>query len=237
MLHFLRKLRKKELKTAGYLKYAFGEIVLVVIGILIALSINNYNQELKENSKASLTYSILTDELEKNLTEVSRIYEANQALLEEMEAYLKGMLTIKEENEKAAFVAKVLNYNGVQLNFPTMAQELGPNRVIKEDTDLSEKLKSLSAAHSDTQQQLKYLIEFWTNQSTVFLVDQGVGKAFINTAFNIGDNISPLANLYGDEAFDNILSLQYVYLRSYNFQSQRLIRNLESTITYVRDPS
>lgn len=33
-----------ENKTGRYLKYAFGEIILVVIGILIALSINNWNE-------------------------------------------------------------------------------------------------------------------------------------------------------------------------------------------------
>ena len=31
-------------KTGKYLKYAFGEIILVVIGILIALGINNWNE-------------------------------------------------------------------------------------------------------------------------------------------------------------------------------------------------
>jgi hypothetical protein len=35
-------------KTGKYLKYAIGEIVLVVIGILIALQINNWNEERKE---------------------------------------------------------------------------------------------------------------------------------------------------------------------------------------------
>ena len=32
-------------KTGKYLKYAFGEIILVVIGILIALQINNWNEK------------------------------------------------------------------------------------------------------------------------------------------------------------------------------------------------
>ncbi len=36
-------------KTGKYLKYAFGEIALVVIGILIALQINNWNQAKKDN--------------------------------------------------------------------------------------------------------------------------------------------------------------------------------------------
>jgi len=35
-------------KKAKYLKYALGEIVLVVIGILIALQINNWNQSVKD---------------------------------------------------------------------------------------------------------------------------------------------------------------------------------------------
>ena len=37
----------EENKTGKYLKYAIGEIVLVVIGILIALQINNWNEERK----------------------------------------------------------------------------------------------------------------------------------------------------------------------------------------------
>ena len=51
MIKFFRHIRKDLMetgKTGKYLKYAIGEILLVVIGILIALSINNWNQELIE---------------------------------------------------------------------------------------------------------------------------------------------------------------------------------------------
>lgn len=47
MIKFFRRIRKNLLaegKTGKYLKYAAGEIVLVVIGILIALQINNWNE-------------------------------------------------------------------------------------------------------------------------------------------------------------------------------------------------
>src|SRR5210317_1909147 len=51
MIKFFRTIRQNLLnqgKTSKYLKYAIGEIILVVIGILIALNINNWNEEQKE---------------------------------------------------------------------------------------------------------------------------------------------------------------------------------------------
>lgn len=54
MIKFFRKIRFDLMgknKTGKYLKYAIGEIILVVIGILIALQINNYNEINKQRAK------------------------------------------------------------------------------------------------------------------------------------------------------------------------------------------
>ena len=58
MLTFFRKIRKGLLdggRTSKYLLYAFGEVALVVIGILIALQINNWNTQ-KQESKSLREY-------------------------------------------------------------------------------------------------------------------------------------------------------------------------------------
>ncbi|MCA6075022.1 DUF6090 family protein [Fulvivirga sedimenti] len=52
MIKFFNRIRQKlvtESKFSKYLLYAFGEIILVVIGILIALSINTWNETRKQN--------------------------------------------------------------------------------------------------------------------------------------------------------------------------------------------
>ena len=57
MLHFFRKIRQDLLANSQffkYLKYAIGEIILVVLGILIALQINNWN-EFRNMSKKELS--------------------------------------------------------------------------------------------------------------------------------------------------------------------------------------
>ena len=54
MIKFFRQIRQRllmENKTSKYFKYAIGEIVLVVIGILIALQINNWNEANSEQNK------------------------------------------------------------------------------------------------------------------------------------------------------------------------------------------
>ena len=63
-----------ENKTGKYFKYAIGEIVLVVIGILIALQINNWNQQQNINSEEQKILQSLRSELEENVVKYDSIY-------------------------------------------------------------------------------------------------------------------------------------------------------------------
>jgi len=70
MIKFFRKIRQNLLsegKTGKYLKYAIGEIVLVVIGILIALSINNWNTERINNNRVKQYAKSLVQDLENDI--------------------------------------------------------------------------------------------------------------------------------------------------------------------------
>ncbi|MFH4966585.1 DUF6090 family protein [Gaetbulibacter sp. M240] len=81
MIKFFRKIRydlMEKNKTGKYLKYAIGEIILVVIGILIALSINNWNQKrIVKNQVSEYLLSIVSD-LKSDITE----YEHNIEVFE-----------------------------------------------------------------------------------------------------------------------------------------------------------
>jgi len=81
MIKYFRKIRQNLLsegKTGKYLKYAIGEIVLVVIGILIALSINNWNENAK-NKRLETSYLIrISKDLENDLLEFEKTKEIAQ---------------------------------------------------------------------------------------------------------------------------------------------------------------
>ena len=69
MIPIFRKIRKKmadDNKPLKYLRYAIGEIILVVIGILIAISINNWNEERKEGFIEQKYLTRLLVDLENN---------------------------------------------------------------------------------------------------------------------------------------------------------------------------
>ena len=78
MIPFFRKIRKKmadDNRPSKYMRYAIGEIALVVIGILIALSINNWNEERKERLLENEILSDLLIDLNKDLTELQESAE------------------------------------------------------------------------------------------------------------------------------------------------------------------
>jgi hypothetical protein len=81
MINFFRKIRQRllsENKFSKYLIYAIGEIVLVVIGILIALQINNWNERNKTEAKE---IEMLTDfkvSLEADLINFNRIMDRGE---------------------------------------------------------------------------------------------------------------------------------------------------------------
>ena len=75
MLRFFRQIRKKLMeqnKIRTYLLYAVGEILLVVIGILIALQINNWNEQRKEKQQEEIYLESLHQEMIQDTVRINR---------------------------------------------------------------------------------------------------------------------------------------------------------------------
>jgi hypothetical protein len=92
MIKFFRKIRQKLLKenrVTRYLFYALGEIVLVVIGILIALSINTWNENLKNKNKEKLILQDLHLEFQKNKEKLQSTIKLHRNVLNGTNAALE----------------------------------------------------------------------------------------------------------------------------------------------------
>ncbi len=84
MIKFFRHIRQQvliEKKFSKYLLYACGEIILVVIGILIALQINNWNENRKELGKSQEIMQEIRENLEYNNVEFEREIEEEKSVI------------------------------------------------------------------------------------------------------------------------------------------------------------
>ena len=84
MIPFYRKIRKKLADSNQFLKYsryAIGEIVLVVIGILIALQINNWNEEQKGRLREMTYLENIKTDLLMNIEELNNFIESRESCI------------------------------------------------------------------------------------------------------------------------------------------------------------
>ena len=95
MIKFFRKIRKHllaENKFSKYLIYAIGEIILVVIGILIALQINNWNNDnIERELELNMLSEILTN-LEKDVFNFNSKITINEKAIKHNSAVLEHLI-------------------------------------------------------------------------------------------------------------------------------------------------
>tara|TARA_R110001632_G_scaffold232735_1_gene374410 strand:- start:2338 stop:3138 length:801 start_codon:yes stop_codon:yes gene_type:complete len=87
MIKFFRHIRKSllmENKNSRYFKYAIGEIILVVIGILIALQINNWNENRKDRKKERIYITNIQRDLKAQLKSLDRAIQGESSSFESL---------------------------------------------------------------------------------------------------------------------------------------------------------
>ena len=119
MFKFFRQIRQNlisEGKTAKYFKYAIGEIVLVVIGILIALQINNWNETRKTNKQLHGYLKSISKNIQSDTTEINQIknlrIQHNQAAKDYMTCIFQDSMSLELVSRIAPVVGEqYLNVN------------------------------------------------------------------------------------------------------------------------------
>jgi len=125
MIKFFRNIRQKlvsEGKTINYIKYAIGEIVLVVIGILIALQINKWNEDHKKSKEQYFILNKLKLDIELDTTRVSEQIEQNDFAITQFHFCLevlarKKEASIEEFRDNLEFILAIGNFDQNKTTF------------------------------------------------------------------------------------------------------------------------
>ena len=118
-MKFFRNIRKKlasENKVGSYLRYAIGEILLVVIGILIALQVNNWNEARKNRIlERNFLVRLLTD-INTDIENISSSIRLNKNRMQRAEFLLASMDQPQLAEDSATYFIRSIEYAGYTNN-------------------------------------------------------------------------------------------------------------------------
>lgn len=160
MIKFFRQIRQKllqENRFSKYLFYALGEIILVVIGILLALQIDTWNTHKNNRAKELVYLKSYHEDLKKNITELNRVIEKSNRTIGASDSLLRlatGQLEVEDIKTMEGLVMESLNYTLFLSQEGTIKDIFGTGdlALIQNDTIR----KSMVNWNSD----LKYLTEY-----------------------------------------------------------------------------
>ena len=101
MIKFFRKIRQQLLsqnRFSKYLIYAIGEIVLVVIGILIALSINSWNNNIQETKELHNFLENIKKNIQEDLVNIDEMKTRRISSIERSEKYTEFVHSEQDES-------------------------------------------------------------------------------------------------------------------------------------------
>jgi hypothetical protein len=175
MIKFFRKIRQKlltENKFSKYLIYAIGEIILVVIGILIALSINNWNDIQKNNNQEILLLKSLKSEFKNNTILFDSIFKNHKT----KEDYVLKLININKEPIPFTLldsILEIITYNyttNLSSTIYKSSMNSGKIELIK-NTELKNRITSFEDQYKDFQEEELIAQELTNNQIIPFIND------------------------------------------------------------------
>lgn len=236
MIKFFRHIRKSllmENKTGKYFKYAIGEIVLVVIGILIALQVNNWNNKRIENNRAHKFVNKLNIQIANNLATVTNKIEIiDKRYKNSLELISiignRDITNIDSEIDKLIFLNLGDYHLNLNMNIILEGKENGDFTLIASE-ELRQQLYDLMTINDDVKERelitnedlntffVPYLYKNYNlRNSLVSDILEKIGKSNLYK----GDNNKMLQ----DQEFENFITTRSTYTKS-NLNTYYRIKN------------
>ncbi|HAT67804.1 MAG TPA: hypothetical protein DCS66_24925 [Flavobacteriaceae bacterium] len=256
MIKFFRKIRQKllsENKFSKYLLYAIGEIILVVIGILIALQVNNLNENRKDIKKEQIILIQLKEVYQANLHQLEQKMQMRENIVKSALNILKAKDS-PDEISRASLVKSIAEID-IDPTFNPVQNDLTNSENLRLITN--QQLKQLLSNWSSDIVTLQELELIWTNQMyqqlEPFIRELGISREIANEFVNntehiwlLDDNKKRLEipngnsqntvskkDIIGHRELEGMASSAIIYNHSANAQSEALSIRIKQIIELI----
>ncbi len=232
-MRFFRFKKLVNMETSKYLRYAVGEVVLVVIGILIALQVNNWNEYRKEKVEEKKILLSLHNEISNNLESLQVVIEEKNKIIN-VNQYIINNTGKNGEWKSIKPIDSLMNYislsgwifvpqNGVLNEIINSGKLLLiENDLIKNEIASLPQLLSLMI-EEDRQYRLdlhQYFLPFLSKNYNLIELTK-YRELLENYSFKMGEtNFSKsIPELLDSREFENILTIQSIWIKFSNEMS------------------
>ena len=256
MIKFFRTIRRTlldENRTGKYLKYALGEILLVVIGILIALQINNWN----ENRKALKLERELLEQLQSEFESNLRQLDDKIALRDKMLASSLNLIKCIDHQESCNSddILKNIGFSILAPTFdPIINDAVSSGRIqLLKNPDLRKKLSLWTSEIVQVTEEEQMWTHYRSNEFVPYLLDFGMHRTLVNnfwnnkisesfqldkkikTSFDLGNSKKKVdfSKLLNDSKFESLVSQSASFSKLANDQSLSLRKRIVEILDII----
>ena len=244
MIKFFRHIRQTlimENKTSKYFKYAIGEIILVVIGILIALQINNWNEDRKTRQSEIKYLTNIKLDIERDLVALDtqiKLRKNKFATTESLISHIDGVKPISDLDVLSKNVFSTINEERFTPNNSTYTELTSSgNLSLIENDSIKRLLLELEELYKDNQFGIEHEAfeykEYINKQLFKFVDMDKLKKAFYKkvSAKNYGLNFKHFDNLLKSLEYKNGLTISntisQIFIESYEEIKNKSTKLLE----------
>ena len=236
-----------------YIKYAIGEIILVMIGILLALQVSNWNNIRLEAKKEQTILKNLRSDFNENIAEFNRIYGSCS---DTYKSSIRLLEIIKDDSkinpsEIEALINSIVNgFYSLDLNAASIDEikNSGSLNIIK-DAELRKQISKWSFMVADTEDDIEiyydYMFNFFipslTNKSVLRnigipnrLIKVGNLPQISSSGFTVDYNKTIRTLEFENQVYNNLLNVVFV-LQAYKNVETYLYQTLELIESNIND--
>lgn len=206
-------------KTSKYLKYAIGEIVLVMIGILLALQVNNWNQARQLNKDELKILKGLHQEFSENVIMFDTIYKLQEArkdaIIRVTTSSVKE-LSIEEFDSINKLIIMQWTFDPYQ-GFYNSVISSGRVELISND-NLKQNISRFQDLLNDYKEEENNTMNFTSNNLYPYIIDSGFPKFEIFNNFRDRTEEEKIngkqlyIEIYESNKFEHLLTFTFAYM-------------------------
>ncbi len=233
MIKFFRAIRQNMInqnKVSRYLIYAFGEIFLVVIGILIALSLNNWNENEKQNKTSAEYHQRIHEDLQRLIAQSENVLNTAEKTLKSItktvELLESGVIKTNADQESLDFALIWFSRTNYRMPELPTYEEMKSNGDLNLIRDIE--LRNQMAAYNNFINQVESVVSKLSNaiESNFRIYNKYIRTYADPKSLEVTYKYD-FKKMAADPEFINTFSRLSYYWRGYVYFMQRIIMDAE----------